>query len=37
MLKLVVVGIVATLASALPTHPVNENIINEIKSKATTW
>ena len=36
MFKLAVVGTVATMASAL-YHPVNHDMVNEIKAKATTW
>lgn len=35
MFKLVVVGTVAALASAF--HPINKDIVDEIKQKATTW
>jgi len=38
MLKLVVVGMVATIAFASEfIHPVNQDLVNEIKEKATTW
>ena len=39
MLKLIVVGIVATLTSATPLtrHPVNADIVAEIRAKAATW
>ena len=36
MQKLVIVGIVAAVAAAVQ-HPVNENLVNEIKNKAATW
>jgi hypothetical protein len=36
MFKLAVVGTVALMASA-KHHPVNHDIVNEIKAKATTW
>ncbi len=35
MLKLATIGAVAITASA--THPINDDIVNEIKAKATTW
>jgi hypothetical protein len=35
MLKLIVVGAVSLVASA--THPINEDIVKEIKEKATSW
>ena len=38
MLKLVIVGMVATIAVASDyTHPVNQNMVDQIKAKATTW
>jgi hypothetical protein len=37
MLKLVVLGLVATVASAGTFHPVNHEIVEQIKAKATTW
>lgn len=37
MFKLAVVGTVATMAAAKKFHPINQDIVNEIKSKATTW
>ena len=36
MHKLVIVGIVATVAAAVE-HPVNQQMVEEIKRKATTW
>ena len=36
MFKLVVVGTIAAFAAAL-NHPVNTDIVNEIKTKASTW
>ena len=36
MFKIVVVGTIALFASA-KYHPVNQDIVNEIKAKATTW
>src|SRR5258708_844537 len=36
MFKLAVVGTVAAVASAT-SHPVNQDIVNYIKEKATTW
>jgi cathepsin B len=36
MFKLAVIGTVAVAASAMK-HPVNEDIVKEIKAKATTW
>ena len=37
MFKLAVVGTVAALATATKVHPINEDIVKEIKAKATTW
>ena len=37
MYKLVVIGTVIAVASAQRLHPVRDEIINEIKAKATTW
>ena len=36
MFKLAIVGTVAAVAAA-SSHPVNEDIVNYIKEKATTW
>lgn len=35
MFKLIVVGTVFTFAAAY--HPVNQDLVDEIKAKATTW
>lgn len=35
MFKLVVIGTIAAFASAF--HPVNQDIVDQIKAKATTW
>lgn len=37
MFKLIIVGLVSTLALAENQHPINEDIVARIKSKATTW
>ena len=37
MLRLIVIGTVAAFTAATNSHPVNEDIVNEIKEKATTW
>ena len=36
MFKLVVVGTIAALTFA-KEHPINKDIVNEIRQKATTW
>ena len=36
MFKLAVVGTVAVLAAA-KHHPINEDIVNQVKAKAKTW
>jgi len=36
MFKLAVVGTVAAVAAA-SSHPVNQDVVNYIKEKATTW
>ncbi len=36
MFKLVIVGTIAALAAA-QSHPVNENIVNDIKQKTSLW
>ena len=36
MLKLVIVGTIATLATAI-YHPVNNDLVADIKEKADTW
>jgi len=35
-LKLIIVGTIAATAFAID-HPVNENVVNDIKSKTTKW
>jgi C1A family cysteine protease len=37
MYKLVVIGTIAAFASAQLRHPVNTQIVNDIKQKASTW
>jgi cathepsin B len=37
MFKLAVVGTVAALATAKHHHPINHDIVNEVKAKAQTW
>jgi hypothetical protein len=37
MLKLVIVGTIMSVISAFHHHPVNEDLVREIKQKATTW
>ena len=37
MLKIVVLGSVLSVALADLVHPVNEDIVREIRQKATTW
>ena len=37
MFKLAVVGTVAALASAKKFHPITEDVVREVKAKATTW
>lgn len=36
-MKLIVVGIVATIALGEVPHPINDELVASIKSKATTW
>lgn len=36
MYKLVVIGTIAAFAAA-DVHPINKDIVSEIRSKATTW
>ena len=35
MLKLVIIGTIATFVAA--THPINENIVKDIRSKTRSW
>lgn len=37
MFKLVIVGTVAVLAAAEMSHPINKEIVEEIKSKTSLW
>ena len=37
MFKLAVVGTLAVAATASPTHPITDDIVQDIKMKATTW
>ena len=37
MLKIVVVGTIAAFVSAVTQHPINSDIVKDIRSKNTTW
>jgi hypothetical protein len=37
MLKLVVIGTVLAVSMAEKLHPIREDLVNEIKQKASTW
>ena len=37
MFKILVVGTISAFAAASDYHPVNQEIVDEIRAKATTW
>ena len=37
MFKLIVVGTISALATASDYHPINQELVDEIKAKAKTW